>query len=89
MRGQGGGQKHSPGCFISAYRNQCNLLAYSLHLSLAIFTVFSLNFSSGGKEPFMASKAKNAAGPHFPGGRGLWSDGHGPALTWKFRSQVP
>ena len=48
-----------------------------------------LNFSSVGKEPFMASKAKNATGPHFPGGRGLWSDGHDPALTWKFRSQVP
>lgn len=61
MRGQGGGQKHSPGCFINAYRNQCNLPAYSLHLSLTIlFTVFSLNFSSVGKEPFMASKAKNA-----------------------------
>ena len=30
--------------------------------------VFSLNFSSAGKGPFMAGKAKNAPEAHFPGG---------------------
>ena len=30
--------------------------------------VFPLNFSSAGKGPFMAGKAKNAPEVHFPGG---------------------
>ena len=53
-----------------------NLLVYH-------FTVFSLNFSSVGKEPFMASTAKNAPETTLScGGR----EGHGPELAWKFRS---
>ena len=62
--------------------------------------VFSLNFSSAGKGPFMAGKAKNAPEAHFPGGNvgggggggggggegGEWSEGHVPALAEKFKS---
>ena len=46
-------------------------------------TVFSLNFSSAGKRPFMDGKAKNI---YFSkrGGGGQWSERHGPALTGKF-----
>ena len=48
--------------------------------------MFSLNFSSAGKGPFVDGKAKNidlskkGAGE----GGGQWSEGHGPALTGKF-----
>ena len=56
-----------------------------------VLIVFSLNFSSAGKGPLMARKAKNL---HrrctFPGsgggGVGYWSEGHSPALPGKFRS---
>ena len=46
-------------------------------------TVFSLNFSSAGKGPFMDGKAKNIYFSKMGGG-GQWSEGHGPALTGKF-----
>ena len=45
--------------------------------------VFSLNFSSAGKGPFMDGKAKNIYFSKMGGG-GQWSEGHGPALTGKF-----
>ena len=51
------------------------------HLSRGVNSVFSLNFSSAGKGPFMASNAKNM--PQrctFPGGGGYWSERHGPTL---------
>ena len=53
-------------------------------------TVFSLNFSSAGKGPFMAGKAKNM---HqrcnlLGGGRGQLSEGRGPSLAGKFRSEL-
>ena len=42
-------------------------------------TVFSLKFSSAGKGPFMASKAKNAPKGHVPGGGGMGGRrGRGP-----------
>ena len=49
--------------------------------------MFSLNFSSAGKGPFMDGKAKNIyfskrGGGGVEGGR--WSEGHGPAFTGKF-----
>ena len=45
--------------------------------------MFSLNFSSAGKGPFVDSKAKNI---YFSkrGEGGQWSEGHGPAVTGKF-----
>ena len=45
--------------------------------------VFSLNFSSAGKGPFMDGKAKNI---YFSkrGEGGQWSEGHGPTFTGKF-----
>ena len=40
------------------------------------------NFSSAGKAPFVASKTKNMHQRRtFLGGRGQWSEGHGPALA--------
>ena len=49
--------------------------------------VFSLNFSSASKGPFMASKAKNMCQRRpFLGGRGQWSEGHCFDLAVKFRS---
>ena len=56
--------------------------------------MFSLNFSSAGKGPFMGSKAKHNYAPeaHFSGeGRGQRGDSgeeHGPALAGKFRCLV-
>ena len=58
-------------------------LIVCINLLLYYFTVFSLNFSSVGKEPFMASTAKNAPETTLSCG-GI--EGHGPALAWKFRS---
>ena len=46
--------------------------------------VFSLNFSSAGKGPFVDGKAKNIDFSKRGGGGGQWSEGHGPALTGKF-----
>ena len=45
--------------------------------------MFSLNFSSAGKGPFMDGKAKNI---YFSkrGEGGQWSEGHGPTFTGKF-----
>ena len=43
--------------------------------------VFSLNFSSAGRGPFMAGMAKNMRGRYTSlgiGGSGQWSEGHGP-----------
>lgn len=58
-------------------------LIVCINLLLYYFTVFSLNFSSVGKEPFMASTAKNAPETTLScGGR----EGHGSELAWKFRS---
>ena len=37
--------------------------------------MFSLNFSSAGKGPFMAGKAKNAPEAHFLRGMGGWGVG--------------
>ena len=52
-------------------------------------TVFSLNFISAGKGPFMAGKAKNMCQRRtFLAGRGQWSEGHGFDLAVKFRTQV-
>ena len=50
--------------------------------------MFSLNFSSAGKGPFMAGKAKNMCQRHtfLGGGGGQWSEGHGFDLAVKFRS---
>ena len=44
-------------------------------------TVFSLNFSSAGKGPFMDDKEKNIYFSKRGGGGegGWWSEGHGPA----------
>ena len=53
--------------------------------------MFSLNFSSAGKGPFMAGEVKNMHQRHNflgGGGRGGWTEGHGPTLAEKFRSQV-
>ena len=50
--------------------------------------MFSLNFSSAGKGPFIASKAKNVPELHFPGGGEKGSEGHGFKLAVKFRSQA-
>ena len=50
-----------------------NLTAVVVNTSLVNMTVavFSLKFSSAGKGPFMASKAKNYVPEvHFPGGKG-------------------
>ena len=45
--------------------------------------MFSLNFSSAGKGPFMDGKAKNI---YFSkrGEGGQWNEGHGPTFTGKF-----
>jgi len=48
--------------------------------------VFSLNFSSAGKGPSMAGKAKNVPEAQFPGGGGEWSEGHGFDVAVKFKS---
>ena len=49
--------------------------------------VFSLNFSSACKGPFMAGKAKNMCQRRtFLGGRGQWSEGNGFDFAVKFRS---
>ena len=49
--------------------------------------VISLNFSSAGKGPLMAGKAKNMCQRcTFLGGRGQWSEGHGFNLAVKFWS---
>ena len=51
--------------------------------------VFSLNFSSAVKGPFIAARAKKYAPEvHFPGGRGVVECGTWPHPCWKFRSQV-
>ena len=50
--------------------------------------MFSLNFSSAGKGPFMAGKAKNVPELHFLGGGEKGSEGHGFKLAVKFRSQA-
>ena len=75
---------------LTKFKVQCKLivLRYS-RLTLELQTpphyrypVFSLNFSSAGKGPFMASKAKNM---HFPGagGGGEWGSGvRGMALPF-------
>ena len=47
-------------------------------------TVFSLNYSSAGKGPFMDGKAKNIYFFKRGGEGGQWSEGRGPALTGKF-----
>ena len=59
-----------------------------LHDKLLYVPVFSLNFSSAGKGPFMAGKANNMQQRCnlLGGGRGKSSEGHGPALAGKFRS---
>ena len=45
-------------------------------------TVFSLNFSSAGKGPFMASETKNSVlEAHFPGGGGGGGRGKGAMAT--------
>ena len=53
-------------------------------LYIEVVGLFPLNFSSAGKVPFPAGKAKNMpAEVHFSegeGGGGKWSEGHGPAL---------
>lgn len=52
-------------------------------LYIEVVELFPLNFSSAGKVPFPAGKAKNMpAEVHFPEGEagGEWSEGHGPAL---------
>ena len=52
-------------------------------------TVFSLNFSSGGKGSFTAGMAKNVyhRGARFRGQAGRqWSARHGPTLAGKFRT---
>ena len=46
--------------------------------------MFSLNFSSAGKGPFMDGKAKNIYFSKRGGEGGQWSEGHGPAFTGKF-----
>ena len=48
------------------------------------YAVFSLNFSSAGKGPFMGGKAKNIYFSKGSGGGERWSEGHGPAFTGKF-----
>ena len=54
-------------------------------ISLVFYsTVFSLNFSSAGKGPFMDGKAKNIYFSKRGGEGGQWSEGHGPAFTGKF-----
>ena len=65
-----------------------NMLNFVYHPLGDIYTsgqnaVFSLNFSSAGKGPFVDGKAKNI---YFSkrGEGGQWSEGHGPAFTGKF-----
>ena len=60
-----------------------------LHDKVLYVPVFSLNFSSAGKGPFMAGKAKNNYAPEVQfawGGRDQASEGRGPSLAGKFRS---
>ena len=47
-------------------------------------SVFSLNFSSAGKEPFMDGKAKNIYFSKRGREGGRWSEGNRPAFTGKF-----
>jgi len=51
--------------------------------------MFSVNFSSAGKGPFMAGEAKDICEScTFLGGGEKGSEGHGFKLAVKFRSQV-
>ena len=56
-------------------------------------TVFSLNFSSAGKGPFMASKTKkNVLEAHFPGGGGGGGSGERDMATislWNLGTKFP
>ena len=67
-----------------------NLTAVVVNTSLVNMTVavFSLKFSSAGKGPFMASKAKKICtrGGTSLGGRGVVEWRTWPTLTGKFRS---
>ena len=69
--------------YIFSLSHACDMLIISFsQINIADIEVFSLNFSSAGKGPFMDGKAKNIYFSKRGGGQ--WSEGHGPTLTGKF-----